>query len=168
MERVMVLTVKGVDGMVKSKSRDLLLSLSIAVFALLFILQAVYGQPQPCYVNGKVCYDSGGCCGNGECTCNITNSSKLTIGTASTNASGHYWDTVNVLTYNENITVNCTGLGYWGYNYNNCTGGKASINITILVPEYSDVEQGGVSFPGYLIPILISASLCVAFIRGED
>lgn len=152
---------------IKNKRSDVLLSLILAGLTLLFIIQAVYGQPKPCSVGGYVCYDTGGCCGDGECTCNITNSSRLTIGTATTNATGGYADIVNV-DYTDNITVNCTGLGYWAYNFNNCTDGKTTINVTIIVPEYSDVGESGLVFPGYLIPIIIAASLCIYFIRGED
>ena len=153
----------------KSKIRrsNFLFSLILAAVILIFIV-AVYGQPVPCEVWGYVSYETGTFCGDGECTCNITNSTRLTIGTATTNATGGYSDIVNVIDYTENITVNCTGTGFWGYNYDNCTGGKTSINVTLIVPEYSDVEESGLVFPGFLIPIIIAASLCIYFIRGED
>jgi hypothetical protein len=143
------------------------LLLLLACFIVL-ALQVVYGQPQPCAVSGWVMYDTGQpCYDSGDCYCNITNKSGAFVGSARTNASGYYSDTVNVYSYADNLTANCTATDYisWnGSNQNNCTNGKASINVTIWTPEFSGVGE----VPGFLVPVLISGGLCVAFIRMEN
>jgi hypothetical protein len=146
-------------------SDAILLILSLG-FILLFVMQVV-AQPLPCAVDGRVQYETGSYCGDGECTCNITNASNEQIGIAATNATGWYNDTVNVYAYTDTVYVNCTGTGYSGTNSGPCTGGVIELNVTLIVPEFPDIEDKKFTFPGFLIPAFASALLCVAFIGGK-
>jgi len=144
---------------------DGFLLLLLAGFVGILVLQVVYAQPQPCVVSGWVMYDTGSpCYSGGACYCNITNITGGFIGSARPNNTGYYSDTVNMYNYSHNITVNCTDGVFQGLNYNNCTGGKVEINVTVITPEFPAVGD----VPGFILPLLIAGGLCVSFIRLEN
>jgi|GEM_PF-1375260 len=150
-------------------NRNLLFSIVLAIITTLILLNVVYAQPLPCYVNGTVMFSTGSPCTSGQnCYCNITNSSGGNIGNTETNGSGQYVDTVNVYSYDDTITVNCTDDIFRGWNSDACTGGKVQIDVTVIVPEYPGFNSGGKTFSGVVVPFFISTLVCVGFIRSKD
>ncbi|MFH1835842.1 MAG: hypothetical protein ABH851_06610 [Methanobacteriota archaeon] len=150
-------------------NRNILFSIVFAIITTLILLNVVYAQPLPCYVNGTVLYSTGSPCTDvGDCYCNITNSSGSFIGSTEPNASGVYVDTVNVYSYDDIITVNCTDDIFRGWNSDACTGGKVQIDVTVIVPEYPEITTSHTKIPGFIMPIFISTLLCFNSLGSKD